>query len=429
MYLKIQSNGEIEQEAFTLIGASSKRNDNTKIGYFGSGLKYSIASLIRNEIHFKIFKGANEIIFDKVEKNFRNETYYAISVNGQETSLTTTMGGKDWDLPFAPIREIYSNAIDEDEDAILEKTNSIFGEDGKTTFFIYFNENVRHFHENFNLYFCNKNKNVLHTNQYATAYPQTQENDLRLFRKGILCLHDEKVKALYSYNSNHFDINESRVLSNNYGALIQISAFWKKCQNIELIQSMVKSLVGGNAGYYEHNLHFGTYLEDFSVEWKELFNDLKCVPAEMVMFCNDNDLKGRLVLPLKLLKPLFEQFPDLDILGLSKNSKGVNFVIEKNPSQILLDKVIDAISKLNETRYVHRLNNINIEYVKFNEKDVFGLADENKIYLSTKLDTFSVDEIAKVIIEENEHNITGLNDETRGFQNHLFSLYFDELTN
>jgi len=53
-FLKIQSKGEIETEAFTLIGASSKRNDETKIGYFGSGLKYSIAALLRNNIDFKI---------------------------------------------------------------------------------------------------------------------------------------------------------------------------------------------------------------------------------------------------------------------------------------------------------------------------------------------------------------------------------------
>lgn len=31
-------------------------------------------------------------------------------------------------------------------------------------------------------------------------------------------------------------------------------------------------------------------------------------------------------------------------------------------------------------------------------------------------------------IEENEHNRSGLSDETREFQNHLFSLYYDQLT-
>ena len=69
-FLKIQSSGEIEQEAFTLIGASSKRGDQTKIGYFGSGLKYSIAALLRNNIEFKVFQGEKEIEFKLINKKF-----------------------------------------------------------------------------------------------------------------------------------------------------------------------------------------------------------------------------------------------------------------------------------------------------------------------------------------------------------------------
>ncbi len=37
------------------------------------------------------------------------------------------------------------------------------------------------------------------------------------------------------------------------------------------------------------------------------------------------------------------------------------------------------------------------------------------------------DEIAKIIIEENEHNKTGFSDETRNFQNHFINLYYNEL--
>ena len=52
-YLKIVNKGEIYEKAFTLIGASTKRGDDSKIGFFGSGLKYAMAVLLRNEIHFK----------------------------------------------------------------------------------------------------------------------------------------------------------------------------------------------------------------------------------------------------------------------------------------------------------------------------------------------------------------------------------------
>ena len=85
------------------------------------------------------------------------------------------------------------------------------------------------------------------------------------------------------------------------------------------------------------------------------------------------------------------------------------------------------MGKLYETEYKHRFDNPQIEYVKFSDENTLGLAENEKIYLSVKLDVYSVDEIAKIIIEENEHNLSGLGDETRAFQNHLFNLYYSEL--
>ena len=84
---------------------------------------------------------------------------------------------------------------------------------------------------------------------------------------------------------------------------------------------------------------------------------------------------------MKFLKPLKEQFPDLQVLGMTSKTDA-NFVITK-PNQILIDKVIDAMSKLNSTRYTHRFDNPQIEYVKFFNQGTLGLADDNKIYLST----------------------------------------------
>lgn len=428
-YLKIQSNGEIEIEAFTLIGASSKRNDESKIGYFGSGLKYSIAAMLRNNIDFKIFNGEKEILFTTNEKNFRKEVYQAITVNGQETSLTITMGGSDWDNPFAPIREIYSNALDEDEDATLSKTDQVAGEAGKTTFFIEYTEGVKHFFDNYNLYFSNKIETILHVSDFATIFPPNQDGDLRLYRKGILCQHRQHAKAMFNYNSQYFTINESRVLDNDSNANYNIAAAWKHCDKENLIRDLIQGLTGSNTGFYEHDLYYSTSKNVFSSAWYNLLKDGKYVPVEMVSFCSETRLKGRTVLPLSLLKPLHRQFEDLDILGLTKGGNEIEHEIVEDVSQILIDKVVDAMTFLGGTRYKYRLKDINIEYVKFRDASVLGRAKEGIIYLSTKLDTYDVNAISKIIMEENEHNITGFGDKTRHFQNHLFDLYFDELVN
>lgn len=425
-YLKITSKGEIETEAFTLIGASSKRNDTSKIGYFGSGLKYSISALLRNNIEFKIFKGENEIKFETVDKSFRNEIYKAISVNGQETSMTTTMGGQDWDLPFAPIREIYSNALDEDDESLLQKTINIEGKKGVTSIFIEMNENVTHFYENFELYFCNKNPNVLNSNEFISIYPSIKDDGVRYFRKGILCLHEEKVNSVFNYNSAHFEINESRVMSNKYAAKANISKGLKICTDKQIIKTLIESLKGGNAGLMEHTLDW-SWWQSFSNEWLEVCKNYKFIPAEMVMFAKESQLKGRTILPKSLLISLFRQFPELDVLGLSEKDNDSDYIEDYTPSEILINKVIDAISLLNKTRYSHRLVNPSIVYANFIHSNVLGLAESGKIILSVKLESHDINSIAKILIEENEHNKSGYGDETRNFQNHLFDLYFDEL--
>lgn len=424
-FLKIQSKGEIEIEAFTLIGASTKRSDATKIGFFGSGLKYSIAALIRNGIEFHIFQGEKEIEFSTIEKPFRNETFKAITVNGIETSLTTTMGGFDWDIAFAPIREIYSNAMDEDEDCSTGSSNQVLGTNGYTTIFIEETETVKAFIQNFNNYFCHRNPNVLMSNRYVSVYP-AREKEIRLFRKGILCYDNNKTPALFQYNSEHFTINESRVLNSYYGAKNIIASGWKACTNPNLIREFIAGVKDGNGGLFEREFDFDLF-EPFSHVWHEVLKDKKMMPVEMVMFASEEEAQERLCLPKDLLVPLFRQFQDLDVLGLSEKSFEDSFIPEKNPSDILQNKIIEAIQILNRTRYKNRLENPNIQIVNFVNKTTLGMANKGQILLSTKLDAHDVHSIAKIIIEENEHNRTEFEDETRLFQNHLFSLYYDEL--
>lgn len=424
-YLEIKSWGEIDIQAFTLIGASTKRGDDSKIGLYGSGNKYSIATLLKQGITFKVFSGEDEIVFSTKKQSFRTLDFDVILVNGVETSLTTTMGGSEWANAFAPIREIYSNALDEDKDATLTKTSEVIAERGYTKFFIEMTEDVTHFYKNLHLYFCNENPKVLLSNDVGSVYPNTDSGNTRVFRKGILAHFSDKKKALYHYNFINIDINESRVLQYIWQVNSRVGSIFKKCQDEALINTLLMNLEGANSGYLEHEADWDGF-ENFSNSWWEACKDKSFAPIEFLEMFDDADLKGAYKLPMKLLKALKSQFTALKVLGISATSDEM-FVITK-PSQILTDKIIDAVALLNSTRYKHRFDNPTIECVKFSAENVYGLANAGKIYLSTKLASEDINKIAKIIIEENEHNLSGLGDETRNFQNHLFSLYFDELT-
>jgi len=62
-HIKIVNKGEIPINSFVLMGATTKRDDSTKIGHFGSGLKYAIAVLMREKIPFRVFSGEKEVKF------------------------------------------------------------------------------------------------------------------------------------------------------------------------------------------------------------------------------------------------------------------------------------------------------------------------------------------------------------------------------
>jgi len=423
-YLEIKSFGEIDIQAFTLIGASTKVGDETKIGMYGSGNKYAIASLMRQGIDFKVFSGEDEIVFAVNSQSFRGQDFKVITVNGAETSLTTSMGGKDWNTAFAPIREIYSNALDEDSDSTLQRTTEVVAEKGYTKFFVEMTEEVGHFYKNIHLYFCSTNPKILETSNRGTIYTNTDDGKARVFRKGILAYYNERQKALFHYNLQEVDINESRVLKYNFQIDTQVAKIFKESRNSVLINNLLLGLKGGNAGYLEHGLDWDTW-GDFSDTWLEVCGDKKFAPAEYLDMFDKEELEGAYILPAKLLKALKTQFTDLNVLGIG--SKTDDIFIQSSPSQILVNKVIDAVALLNSTRYKERLEGASIEYVKFSKENIQGLALHDTIYLSTKLDAEDVNTIAKIIIEENEHNRSGFKDETRRFQDHLFNLYFDAL--
>ena len=156
-YLKISNKGLLDVEALTLLGASSKRGDNTKIGMFGSGNKFSLAYLLRNNYELRIFSGLEEIKLTTIEKTFRDKKFNVILVNDKETSITTDFG-KDWNLAQA-IREIYCNSIDEGEHT-LEFVKDINPLEDKTHFYIKSRQEIINYISNFDDYFA-ENKKVL----------------------------------------------------------------------------------------------------------------------------------------------------------------------------------------------------------------------------------------------------------------------------
>ena len=104
-YVVFSNDGEIEENAIKLLGASTKRENKNLIGQFGSGLTYSIAGMIREGISFKIFSGKEEMKITKKKVSLRDQDFDVLHINGKQTSITTEAGGVDWEAWFYILEE------------------------------------------------------------------------------------------------------------------------------------------------------------------------------------------------------------------------------------------------------------------------------------------------------------------------------------
>lgn len=120
--------GVIDPMSFTTFGLTSKAGQE-KIGRFGTGLKYALASILRDGGSVKIHSGGEEYSFTKHDLKFRDSEHQQIMMNGEPLPYTESLG-RDW-KPWMAFRELYSNALD--EDGYLERTDGDIREDESET--------------------------------------------------------------------------------------------------------------------------------------------------------------------------------------------------------------------------------------------------------------------------------------------------------
>lgn len=426
-FIKITSRGEIDERAFSLLGASSKRDDKTKIGFFGSGLKFSLAFMLRKEIKFRVFSGYSEILFTTSEEVFREKSFKRILVNGKETSLTTDTAS-DWSH-WSIIREIFSNAIDEGESSIKLVKNKNIEElkpiEDFTTFYIECTEDFQEIVDNWDLYFSENRKDIVFENIKNDKLYSGGEN-LLVYRKGIRCHFDEKTKSLFHYDLSKVEINESRTISSEWSLKYGLVELFRKNDNSDVIHRILYNI----NNYWEKYLNWDNASHvSFSDTWKSKIGDNYLIPYENAGFWQDDmeEMKSNyIILPNSLIEALKAQFGEsIKIIGddavvKGKGDKKILTELSKR-EQHLLD---EAIKFLDKGGYKIEFP---IKVARFVRPEVLGLAESETIFISDKCFTMGKREIINTIIEENQHLKTGHADETRAMQTDLINLFIGEM--
>jgi hypothetical protein len=431
-YILIQNDGEIEPNSFELIGASTKRNDNTKIGFFGSGLKYSIAYMMRTGIDFKIFSGMHEFNFSTVPATIKDQQFDRICINGQPTSFTVSMG-PTWKEDWFVLREIYCNALDEGTCTMVKETEIVQPVEGKTRIFIERTEALTAVCNDWDSYFAEDREPIFISEPVYTCYLGNTDNGVTsqrikvypktsgiIFRKGVRVCKREKM--MYDYGCDGVNINEDRTAANPEGIGYAVRNMFVAFSNEAYIKSILRTGGDETAPAEYHNLSYPDFSYNWSDKWIQFsYDNILVVKEVSARYAEEiNTAKKEVFLiPSIFAKELKKHQPLVRIAGMGTviNDQTLNEITPTQKQNYLLKEVLRS---LEEMKYPVPYE---IRVAEFSDLKIMGLADINAKIIYISADTFDKGrrEIAMTLMEETEHIKSQQGDETREFQTHIFS--------
>jgi len=409
-YLKIQNDGELDIRLVALMGGTTKANDKYKIGQFGTGLKYTLAYLFRNNIDFKIFVGEKEVHLSIETEVIKEENFDIICINGHRTSITTRMGA-DWDA-WMIIRELWCNALDEggaERDVVSECSGNL----DKTIFYIQIDKDFQTVLDNWGNYFIHDNTPLYDGPNHRIYHGG---NKTRIYKQGVL-IHTIDKPGLFSYDVKDATINELREFKGVTSAEI-VRALKNTTPNV-----VTHFLENVTEDQYEGIMDYKWY-ESFGAVWKDTIGNAKIIHQKAVDIIKDRgaefDPATTIILPKKVYDFLTGEFKGI---GALRTADKINEFYEIH-SEALSNRMNEVLAILECCEYaVHP--ELKFIFGSFGDKNVMGQvnSDTKEVMLSDSLLEKSLFNFIAVIIEENEHFKSGFSDCTRNFQQHFINLY------
>lgn len=420
-YIKITNNGEIDINALTLLGASSKAGDADKIGFFGSGNKYALATFLRNGIGVRIFSGDKEFVVATEHVDFRGQTFDRITIDRVQTSLTTRTG-PEWKLWMA-LRELLCNAIDEGGEYWEEVDCVSAPGHGTTAIFLEENDELSSIYEDLDSIVIND----IPRDEIETRYGKIAIYDRqagRVYRKGICC-SDEFSKSLFSYSFDQIEINESRIVP--YDSLIyeRITTVLAATKDPVIVDKIATAmlLAGKGDDILEGDILRGGYWSSaycysaLSPAWRDWFLATKkvCCPVSCLVLMPPEDAATVLALPDGFYDKLTTEWPEIPHVG----EGGTEWIPAEEPLE-LSRKVNCALAEL-KTLGLCGDRDYTIKWVSFVCEQTVMATDgcESPFILVSAKERADVNYTAG-LLEEVVHKTTGLGDGSRNLQTLLF---------
>jgi hypothetical protein len=413
MYLKITNNGICHPQAFTILGVSTARGEENKIGQFGSGAKMGILTCLRHAINPVIVSGESIIQFDCVQRSMGEKKYdqviAIIDGNEKELGFALEFGAIDWTKIDYAIREFVSNAKDQGgcDISVVEHINPVSVD--STSVYIEYTPEVNKYHENLSKYFLDTQE-IVCENELAS---------FKVYRKGVLVCEDEKQNSLFAYNIADLKVDESRnaetymVLYRSANAL----RFMDEAQAKKLVSAFVNNVECVEVEKFDPS-YINTPFTNMKIRaaWKALFGDLRIISNDLFQYATKKN--QCVAVSTKAFVVLSNaEIPIAEIAGGAKGAKA-GFI----PIDITTDckRIFNRVWKKVEALGLHAGKD-KPKLAMFSKpmssgSTICGYYDGGTVFI----DRNHVN--TKVVLEEIGHYVTDADDCTRDFQDWAFNV-------
>jgi|SaaInl4_135m_RNA_FD_contig_21_2742075_length_3064_multi_9_in_0_out_0_7 hypothetical protein len=229
MFVTFKNDGLIDMRAISTFGASSKEGD-SPIGFFGTGLKYAIAILLREHHDVVMYRGNKKYVFAVNSTKIRNDTFNIVTLDGNELGFTTELG-KTWEL-WQAYRELWCNTMDEQGEVFEGKST---GSPGTTTIVVEGTELAK-IHQDRNSITLEDTPDVVLPGLEIRRVPSQY-----LYYRGIRVQKLERPSCLTYNVTQEITLTEDRTVKYNWQAAGICKLAIVKCHEVDIIKTVLQA--------------------------------------------------------------------------------------------------------------------------------------------------------------------------------------------
>lgn len=265
--------GRLPLEAVTVMGLTAKPSTDTPIGRFGTGLKYTIATLLRKHIKVELYIGTVRYTLYTTKDNFRGTEVDYIHLKKQDLLAGlrpsykklpfTTQLGRDWEI-WQCFRELYSNTLDEKGEtfAVSEQQVAALVSGEHTMIVVYGEDMLKQLEKKEEVFLPSSAPKRLETSGIEVV---DRKSD-KVFYRGVRALELKK-PSMFTYNiKSNVSLTEDRTIKYNFELHYLVCAAVVTSTD----KAFIEKAIAPDKGSWEEEIEYSYVSEKPSKEFMEV---------------------------------------------------------------------------------------------------------------------------------------------------------------